>query len=254
MPALNNIVSEINYTLNTKIFNAAKFLPCKLHGIAAYYEKKKEDGVEVQPFTTVDNVELRSMMFDDRNILQGYHVIKKLSYSNEDTFGKSQLIETAQMRFVLYGNLKRLKTTSPEIISSVVLFFKKRFDKVFLSDNKVGSVSVVVGDVEHNSISAWNSEFNDNDFPLKVNQFMAYVDYEIKTTYNENCFSSLSDINATVVEQYYGMFGSQWQSGTSRGTVKKIFRDVNGNLISIFEATNITWDERLTATYTQIYP
>lgn len=193
MPNLDSITTLINSALQSGQFKSRRFQAAKFYEIADPIKTTGEDKERREPYIIDDDGEGTSVVYDDTQALQVYHVVDTIDYkiADPDDYGKpgTTMEETANMRMIFIGSRKRIKVRPENVIAAAIIDFPKEFTPAEVTANGMNSCIIQMQDVESDPYIVWGDQFIGTDFSLGTDTIAFSIKYKIVDTYNKNCFT-----------------------------------------------------------------
>lgn len=193
MPNLDSICSLINSSLQTGNFASRRFQAAKFYEIADPIKTTGEDKERIEPYIIDNDGEGESVVYDDTQALQVYHVVDTIDYqiADPDDYGKpgTTMQETANMRMIFIGSRKRMKVRTENTIAAAVMDFPKEFTPTQVTALGMNSCIIQMQDVESDPYTVWEDQFKGTEYGLGTDTTAFSIKYKIIDTYNKNCFS-----------------------------------------------------------------
>ncbi len=163
MANLDCIVTILNDHLKATAFKDKRFQKAAMYGIAKTLPHKKGDVYELLPAVLDDLGEGTVLAPDDKNPVQCYHKVNgitnaldKSQYGN----GNSNIIRTAAMSMIVFGQRKLLKLTEHELDLFIMVSFLNKLTKAQLSDLQLKDCTINYTSTDFNSMSIFAREYN----------------------------------------------------------------------------------------------
>ena len=190
MPNLSKIVCLINQSIQTDAFTGQPFQSAKFHTIARPRENTDQNGWTM-PMVVSDEDNGTFVNPDDTFPLVVYHTVGNPEYLDDQKvdFGDpgTWMVVKYPLQLICFGDRLKIQTEQENIIDSVSYNFPKTFTNSQLQPLGITDCNIDMDSTNNDSLSVWNQEFKDVDFPLKNNQFIFSIKYTVKMTYK--CFS-----------------------------------------------------------------
>ncbi len=192
MPNLDNITSLINASMQAGNFSSRRFQAAKFFPIADPIKTTGEEKERTEPYIISNEGEGESVVYDDTQALQIYHIVDSLEYSiaNPDDYGTPGTImqETANMRMIFIGSRRRIKVRTEDIIAASAMDFPKEFAPSQVSALSMNSCIIEMQDVESDPYKVWEDQFIGTEYSLGTDTTAFWIRYKIIDTYNKSCF------------------------------------------------------------------
>jgi hypothetical protein len=192
MPFLNEQIGFVNASLQSTALADARFSAGRFEGIAVDVSRKTDSGIETFPAVMDQNYEAQPITVDDTYSIIIYHKVNNKTYAQEKSeFGDRNIymIETLQVKMVVYGKYAALKLTKEELESLITSNFPDNIPASNLAPLKLDNMLVTLKGSNLNSSAVFNEEYKGIPLFLAPEDILFSVNYNVDTKYRKGCIS-----------------------------------------------------------------
>lgn len=192
MPKIAEIVAIINTNLKTNQFDSKRFQKGQYNALA---ELVKTETGETWPCTIDNSGDETRVGLDDTYPLIAYHRVISIEseHDEEQDFGDLRLIkETANMRWVFWGDRSRLSNTQEQIISGVEAGLTLELTNAQLTSHTLYACEIIPGQIITDKEEVFQQEYGTDEVKLKTGHFMFAFNYQIVTEVYKSCYTACS--------------------------------------------------------------
>ena len=177
MAKIENIISFINNTLQTKQFNAARFQKGNFYGLAELITQINNENQETFPSIVNENGQATKIVIDDANPFKLYHRITSYTAVNGENETNQEIVtETYSMLLVVAASRKLLELTQEDLYTGISVAFPVVVPKATRSSLDLITADISLGDFNTIKNDVWSSEYNTIS-DLKPNSILFSMDY-----------------------------------------------------------------------------
>lgn len=193
MPKLRQIIPILNTTIKAGGFTAKRFQKGSFDGIAELIKRGEGEEEQKFPVLVANDGICTDVGINDTKPFQVYHRILSLNGTDPEdgnNFGDQLTVaEEASMRLVVIGDRNRLELAPEDIMAGINLWLPRDLASSVAKSLDLESVQIIPGAINLNMQEVFEEEYPGTAFNLPPNSIMAYMDYQIISEYNKNCFS-----------------------------------------------------------------